>query len=103
MEDLSKRLASKSYQPQAEDRHAWLKAVEALVGSAEYHDRLQNAFDCLVDSAGDAKDAALLKRATELASEVVALSPPPLLPAWSCIHAPTLGLTCMASSIKKTR
>lgn len=89
MEDLSKRLASKNYQPQAEDRHAWLKVVEALVSSGEHHDRLQNAYDCLVDSSGDARDAALLERATELASEVVALSAPAraCLVLYSCANA----------------
>ena len=70
---MHKRLAAKNYQPLADDRHAWLKVVETLVSSGDHPDQLQNAFDCLVDSAGDAQDVALLGRATELASEVVAL------------------------------
>lgn len=61
MEGLSKRLASKNYQPQAKDRHAWLRVVEGITKSGEHNARLYHAYDCLVDSSGDARDAALLK------------------------------------------
>lgn len=86
---MHKRLAAKNYQPLADDRHAWLKVVETLVSSGDHPDQLQNAFDCLVDSAGDAQDVALLGRATELASEVVALCEPTAgcLVLYSCANA----------------
>lgn len=49
MHDILQRLAGKNDQPLAEDRHAWLSVVEAVLSSGEHRDRLQDAFDCLVD------------------------------------------------------
>ncbi|WP_236369904.1 LA2681 family HEPN domain-containing protein [Pseudomonas salomonii] len=89
MQTLHARMASKNYQPIAEDRDAWLRVVEALVQTGENRDRLQNAFDCLVDSSSDAEDAALLRRATELANEIAALCEPAAacLVLYSCANA----------------
>lgn len=89
MRDLLEHLAGKNHQPQGEDRHAWLDVVEKLVRTGEHRDQLQDAYDCLVDSAGDAKDVALLQRATELASAVVALTTPAkgCLVLFSCANA----------------
>lgn len=89
MHDLLERLAGKNHQPLAEDRHAWLSVVEAVVSSGEHSDRLQDAFDCLVDSAGDAQDAAILQRATDLVGKVMALCEPSAgcLVLYSCANA----------------
>ncbi|EPM63156.1 hypothetical protein A262_03915 [Pseudomonas syringae pv. actinidiae ICMP 19073] len=89
MQNLQARMASKNYQPVAEDRHAWLEVLETLVKSGENREGLQNAFDCLVDSSGDAEDPSLLRRATELANEIVALCEPvaACLVLYSCSNA----------------
>lgn len=76
MQTLHARMTSENYQPVAKDRHAWLAVVETPEKANENRDRLQHAFDCLVDSAGDAQDAALLRRATELANDIAALCEP---------------------------
>lgn len=76
MEDFAHRFAQQGYEPEAEDRHHLLQALNEQIGNPGSPPCLRRLYEALIDAAGDAGDESILRQATQLADAIASRCQP---------------------------